>query len=125
MKNPIKVFLDPEIYPVRVLVWIGKWDDAAVRKFALQCKLWDGTDEFVELPGNEAGAHYAFPLGSLIWLPHVPRTAADYGTLVHEVNHATNHVARLLGFDLDEASDEFFSYFAGYLVAGVLTEIRK
>ena len=52
---------------------------------------------------------------SLLWLPDVPTTVGEYGTLVHEIEHYVFYLFNRIGMEHTEASDEAYAYMLGYI----------
>lgn len=63
-----------------------------------------------------------------IWLPSIPESIQEIGTVAHESIHAVNHILARCGvhytvdgsLNLESANDETWAYFTGYLVREVL-----
>lgn len=52
---------------------------------------------------------------SLLWLPKLPITIMEYGTLVHEIEHYVFYLFDHIGMEHTEASDEAYAYMLGYI----------
>lgn len=52
---------------------------------------------------------------SLLWLPKLPITIIEYGTLVHEIEHYVFYLFDHIGMEHTEASDEAYAYMLGYV----------
>jgi len=114
----LKFSLEPSVYPIEILIWIGPWSDAGVDRF-IKKKGFRGR---VEPPSAvNAGCCWGMGMGraSMIWLPRFPIKPFEHGMLAHEALHATQNAAEYLGFKLSEKSEEFYSYMIGYIVSEV------
>ena len=52
---------------------------------------------------------------SLLWLPKLPNTIMEYGSLVHEIEHYVFYLFDRIGMEHTEASDEAYAYMLGYM----------
>ena len=63
--------------------------------------------------------------GPIIWLPRIPRTADDIGSLAHEACHAVRDMmGDWAGMQLNKDSDEVLCHGIGHVVKTVLSEFR-
>jgi hypothetical protein len=60
----------------------------------------------------------------VLWLPRVPRTAREYGTLAHEVFHVVCCLMRWAAVPLTEESEEAFTHALGFGVTQALEGLR-
>lgn len=51
----------------------------------------------------------------VLWMPKIPTTPEEKGTLQHEIFHATNDMMEKVGIRLTLASDEAYAYLIGYI----------
>lgn len=122
MKN--KNFVIPLIvYPFDVMVSFGQTDDELLKTLSKSLtddeikdkKLWS-------IEKNGDGRTVLFGSGqTLIRMPKVPKSVKEYGTLQHEIFHATEFILSHIGMSLCKKSDEAYAYLIGYLT----TEIYK
>lgn len=56
----------------------------------------------------------------LIWLPSVPTTFQENGTLAHEIFHLAVSILISRGIPLNEDSEETVAYLIGYLTSKIL-----
>jgi hypothetical protein len=126
MKNEkaIHFAIRSDVYPLCFVVWAGPWDDARIRRLLKAQKLWNG-DGSLEQPNTESEATccYTFGGGSLIWMPRVPYSAADFGLMVHEIVHAVAAAGRELGFGQGEDAEEFYIYLAQFLTTRIVSRL--
>lgn len=81
-------------------------------------------DPRFELSGPYRGLHLSKPgYVSIVWMPSVPRTPEEVGTLTHELLHVVRRLLGLVGIPLNEDTDEAYCYLFGYLVKEVLGNI--
>ena len=63
--------------------------------------------------------------GPVIWLPRVPRSADDIGSLAHEACHAVREMmVDWAGMRLNRDSDEVLCHGVGHVVKTVLSSVR-
>lgn len=95
----------------------------AIRKFHTQ----EQTDKIIEnaaIDEHSTGktiynqVHNAF----IVWMPRLPQTAAELGTLSHEIFHAVQALMINIGASLSDDSEEAYAYLIGYLTKKVLEE---
>lgn len=60
----------------------------------------------------------------IVWLPSAPSTPEEYGTLVHELEHATSYIGRWTGLEHSRSSEEAFCYLIGYLTSEFLKKCK-
>jgi hypothetical protein len=122
--TPLKFLLRPDVFPLRLAVWIGPWDAPAVATFLKASGLYD--EDRVEPPSHgEAACCYCYGCGSLIWLPEVPNSPEAVGSLAHETFHAVINAGKQLGFTPTDDSDEFYAYLQEWLVREILKRCAK
>jgi hypothetical protein len=61
---------------------------------------------------------------TFVWMPSVPKTAEEFGTLAHEIYHATCFVMDRKGIKYSKKSDEAFAYLIGYLTFSCYKRLR-
>lgn len=62
--------------------------------------------------------HNAF----IVWMPRLPQTTAELGTLSHEIFHATQALMINIGANLSEDSEEAYAYLIGYITKSVFEQ---
>ena len=62
---------------------------------------------------------------SVIWLPSIPTTPDQLGTLAHEISHAVFNAFELIGIESGYRNDEPFCYALKYIMAESLKKLRK
>lgn len=62
--------------------------------------------------------------GGVLWLPHMPRSAADYGVLAHEVSHAVMDMLFSRRVKVERKHQETFAYAISHGVESILKELR-
>lgn len=60
-----------------------------------------------------------------IWIQKIPSTPEEYGTLNHEMLHATIGVMRATSIPLTDESEEAYTYEMGYISEQILARFRK
>jgi len=58
----------------------------------------------------------------IVWMPQLPKTAAELGTLSHEIFHAAQALMINIGANLSDDSEEAYAYLIGYITKRVLEE---
>jgi hypothetical protein len=61
----------------------------------------------------------------VIWIPRVPETPEEHGTLCHEACHAAFFVFETLGMEASDRTSEAFNYLVGWVVNMVLKHGRR
>ena len=95
----------------------------AVRKYHTQ-EQTDGIIEAADINEHSTGktiynqVHNAF----IVWMPRLPQTAAEFGTLSHEIFHAVQALMINIGASLSDDSEEAYAYLIGYITKRVLEE---
>lgn len=56
---------------------------------------------------------------SLLWLNDIPYSVADYGSLVHEIEHYVFYLFDRIGMEHTTASDEAYAYMMGYVFSEI------
>lgn len=108
------------VYPFQVMVSIGEPDDVLKKKL-----ISHGVDmSQIILTHSETQRGRCIIFGgnqTLIRMYKPVKTAEDYGSLQHEIFHATEFILERIGMTLCKKSDEAYAYLIGYLT----TEIYK
>lgn len=72
-------------------------------------------DEF-ECENCDGMLRYVKPLNDyFLWMPNVPTTISNYGTLVHELQHFVFILLDNIGMQHTKESDEAYSYLITYM----------
>lgn len=58
----------------------------------------------------------------IVYMPKLPSTPKEMGTLIHELSHATNAIMEAIGVTLTESSEEAYTYCLGFLTRKVFEE---
>ncbi len=61
----------------------------------------------------------------IIWIPNLPKTPRQHGTLAHECFHATMHLIRWTGIKVSRDSEEVVAHAVSYLVTSILKTRSK
>lgn len=56
----------------------------------------------------------------VLWIPKIPTTPREYGTLSHEIFHMTEKIMTWAGVLLHEASEEAYTHLIGHLTTKIL-----
>ena len=62
---------------------------------------------------------------SYLWLPGVPKSAGEHGTLAHEICHIVLHYFNQMGFPIDHIHDEPVCYFMKFMVKTFWVKVRN
>lgn len=61
----------------------------------------------------------------LLWLNDIPYSVADYGNLVHEIEHYVFNLFDRIGMEHTTASDEAYAYMIGYVFSEIECIINR
>lgn len=61
----------------------------------------------------------------LLWMPVVPKSVDEYGTLVHEILHFVFHLMSLRGLELNGGSEEAFTYLYQFVYCEMMAYLSK
>ena len=92
---------------------------------------WQCSDPGLEINDmTRVRGHFFFqPQGKgppIIYMPRVPRTPRDLGTLAHECLHAVTHVMDYYGVPpCNVDADEVYAHAIGHLMTKILEGLRK
>ena len=81
-----------------------------------------------EPPPEAHGLHYEGPIdrAPIIWIPRIPKSPADYGTLAHEICHVVREmVVDWARMTHDKGNDEVFCHAVSYAMETLLTELKR
>lgn len=120
-KKKLNFILPLVVYPFDIMISFGETDQEVISALKK-----NGINDEEQLKGvilKGVGRYCMFDNNSsLIRLWTIPEYAADYGTMAHEIFHATCYILDKVGMDLQlKVSDEAYSYLIGYIT----TEIYK
>lgn len=124
MKNKsLNFIVTNEVYPFDVMFSFGETDKQLKKKLS----------KFDVKIGNLFQHELRLGLTSqfkdngqvLVRLRHYPKTPKHFGTLGHEISHATNYVMSYIGNKLSEDSEESYAYFTGFLTQKVFEKLIK
>lgn len=79
--------------------------------------------EFIEA-GDGATTFTCEGCPPVVWLPRIPKTTREIGTLSHECLHVVNDLADYFGFENKKGVDEPACYALGYLVSESLRKMK-
>ena len=51
----------------------------------------------------------------ILWMPSLPKTTKDCGTLAHEIFHAARFILNKIGINLSDDTEEVYAYLIGYI----------
>ena len=60
----------------------------------------------------------------LLWMPRIPETAVEFGTLSHEVFHTVCFIMKGIGAEFSDDSEEPYAYLVGYLTEKILKAFK-
>ena len=60
----------------------------------------------------------------LLWMPRIPETAVEFGTLSHEVFHTVCFIMKGIGAEFSDDSEEPYAYLVGYLTEKILKTFK-
>lgn len=128
-KEPaICITIPMHLYPFNVVVSIGHTDkqlDTILRRKGVAAI----DDRNMALYGIGSAKYCLWPGDnlSLIRLKALPRSANDYGGLMHEILHVVISVLRVVGMQIEEGqgADEAYTYLMSYLVSRIMHSINK
>ena len=60
----------------------------------------------------------------LLWMPRIPETAVEFGTLSHEIFHTVCFVMKGIGAEFSDDSEEPYAYLVGYLTEKILKAFK-
>lgn len=108
------------VYDYTFWLAVGPFDQ--VKRFVA----WKNADTQVQRhPANVRGCIFRKPnFTPVLWIPKLPRTAREHGTLAHEAFHLTYEVASWASIPLGDDSEEAYAHLLGALVTGILVKIR-
>ena len=109
-----------EVYPFDIMCSFGQTDEQLKKSLNKHHLIWD---DMCKLRGN--GKYVMFPCGaSLIRMPYIPETNEDYGTLQHEIFHATTFILDKIGMEMSlYKSDEAYAYLIGWLTTKIYNKL--
>src|SRR4029078_10279245 len=62
---------------------------------------------------------------SVIWVPRIPKTPREHGTVGHEIFHAVYHILSWASVNLSESSEEAFCHLIGHMTTQFYNKIKK
>lgn len=71
------------------------------------------------------GATYSLPKGVLVYMPNVPKTDADYGTLAHEILHAVFWITEKVGIEYSSKGEEVYTHLMQSLLQSALETLHE
>ena len=61
----------------------------------------------------------------VIWLPKIPKTPREHGTVNHEIFHGVYYILSWAGIKLSESSEEAFCHLIGHMTTQFYEKIKK
>jgi hypothetical protein len=114
-----------DIYNTDIMVHfgdLGSLKEELVARFGLEDALpiLDGLD----INDNLLGRTVLLSQGNIIlWMPSVPQTAKEKGTMAHEIFHAACEIMTKIDVQPCEENEEVYAYLIGYITSRVLEEV--
>ena len=121
-----KNFVIPlNIYPFDVMVSFGQTDEELLKNLSKCLTIEQIKNKELWSDNEKDGRTVIFSSGqTLIRMPKIPKSAKEYGTLQHEIFHATEFVLSRIGMTLCDKSDEAYAYLIGYLTSEIYKRIK-
>lgn len=60
----------------------------------------------------------------LLWMPRIPVTSEEFGTLSHEIFHTVCFIMKGIGAEFSDDSEEPYAYLVGYLTEKILKAFK-
>lgn len=123
----LRVLIPIDVYRKDVLFLFGYTHEQAA---ALLSKADMDTEELcsklLEQPEDYHGITFVAKTGAVVILmPHVPYSVRDYGTIVHELFHATEGIMANVGIPHGEELSEAWAYLLTYLYEAVVKQLAQ
>lgn len=120
--NLIKIYTKFGLFDYQVATVIGERAEAEKWiKYKLEVDDLGYQDEFEPL----GICHYRPRYIPIIWLPKIPKTPREFGTLSHEVFHAVCHFHEWANVPLDRSTEELAAHTISHIVTDILTKVEK
>ena len=116
-----------DIYNTDIMVHFGdpgSLKEELVARFGLEDaqSIFDGLD----FNDNLLGKTVLLSQGNIIlWMPSVPQTAKEKGTMAHEIFHAACEIMTKIDVQPCEENEEVYAYLIGYLTKKIDEAITK
>jgi len=126
MNPTLKLLIPLVIYPFDVLVMMG-YSDEETRHELHENQSEEDVDGAMLKEATTLGKTVEFD-GCVIYLrlTEIPSSPSMYGSLQHEIFHATTFILHRIGMKLKiGVSDEAYAYLVGYLTEKIYEEIDK
>lgn len=115
----ITFVIDDPIYTASFMVQIGGQINDIVKRYAKALKVdaWD-------IPNNRRLGHFAckeWHKGGCVWFKNLK----NIGIIAHETLHATCQVMYILQINLNDNSEEIFTYYQQWLINEIMKKGKK
>ena len=112
-----------DLYNRDILFIFG--DEPFFRKIVRKYHTQEQTDKIIEaanIDEHSAGKtiYDKAQNAMIVWMRQLPQTAAELGTLSHEIFHAAQALMISIGANLSEDSEEAYAYLISYITKKVL-----
>ena len=116
----MKEFLKIEIpiYRAELKVFFGTADECA-EAMRIDGRAEHEIAEWRKHTDEYNGMYYNDYDYRVLWLNGWPKSVDDYGSLVHEISHATFYLLQSRGLRHSEDSDEAYAYLMGFLFSEI------
>lgn len=110
-----------DIYNTDVMVHFGDYDslkEELTERFGLEDAL--SILEGMNINGNMLGRTVLLSAGNIIlWMPSIPKTHKEKGTLAHEIYHATCEIMNKIDVPPCPDNEEAYAYLIGYITSKI------
>jgi len=127
MKKPITFVLQSELYPHKVIVFIGpRPKPETVGGLCKRHKLWSGEGRTPHT-GDGRASTITFGCGCFLWMEVFDGKASPdwFGTLAHEMCHVLSNASEHMGIYMDQKTDEFHAYYGGWLTKQIVRRMQR
>lgn len=117
----INSIIDLHVYPFSIMLSVGQTHEQLCQSIQKLYDLSDAENELLKLPPTAPGRCVMLD-GHLtvIILKNLPNNSSNFGTVSHEVFHATAFIMHTIGVELQVLkSDEAYAYLIGYITKKV------
>lgn len=104
-----------DIYPYIVSVSINQTEKQLYKSLDKVFIKYEGIEKDFDLQDSEAICTTTKSKDIIIRLRGIPKHPYDYGTLSHEILHATIFIMKSVGMELSDSSEEAYTYLQGYI----------
>lgn len=113
-----------DIYPFIVSISIKQSDKQLFKSLDKVKIKYEGFKHHFDLENYEAICTATKDKDLVIRLREKPTSGYDYGTLSHEILHATIQIMKWVGMELSDSSEEAYTYLQGYITRRFFEKIN-